>query len=587
MSSSHSIVFSVRPFVWRALIMLFSISLLGAAASNMAAFGAVQTAQTTYTISGKVADGFGNAVAGATVTLSGAQTGTTVTDASGNYSFTNLAAGGTYILSPSKAGQYTGLATSVGNLSSDQVVNLRLDAYVNVFIHVKDAQGNGVEGVSIKINGLSSLPFARTNFLGNLAFIISASSNVGSNPPITLTPEKAGYTFNPTSVTFHQQDGNQDFNFTASASNATVPLIQFLSSSFAASEGDGSATITVTRTGDTSSAVSVSYFTGDAGIATQKRDYTFAAGTLNFAPGETSKTFPVLITDNAYVQGTHSLFLQLANPTGGASLGSPSFVTLSIADNDAAAPTSNPLENAQFFIRQHYNDFLNRAPDQGGLDYWTNQLALCGTDSDCVRNRRRDISAAFFIELEFQQTGYVVYRLNRAALGMIPNYTHFMTDRNRLVGGSQLDQSTQDFANQFVEGGAFKQFYPDSYTPEQFVNKLFDTAGLKPYTQERQQEIDAMTTGGRTRAQVLLDVIDIPEFKQREYNPAFVLMQYYGYLRRDPDPEGYSFWLNVLNNKLPNDASGYRSMVCAFITSAEYQDRFSSVRTRSDAECGQ
>jgi hypothetical protein len=81
---------------------------------------------------------------------------------------------------------------------------------------------------------------------------------------------------------------------------------------------------------------------------------------------------------------------------------------------------------------------------------------------------------------------------------------------------------------------------------------------------------------------VLVNLIEIQQFKDREYAPAFVLMQYFGYLRRDPDQGGYDFWLNVLNNREPNN---YRGMVCSFITSAEYQNRFSSVVTHSNAEC--
>ncbi len=96
-----------------------------------------------------------------------------------------------------------------------------------------------------------------------------------------------------------------------------------------------------------------------------------------------------------------------------------------------------------------------------------------------------------------------------------------------------------------------------------------------------------MTTSGKTRAQVLLAVIEISEFKTREYNPSFVLMEYFGYLRRDPDQGGYDFWLNVLSNKLPNDPSGYRAMVCAFITSAEYQMRFGTSITRTNRDCSQ
>jgi hypothetical protein len=63
-------------------------------------------------------------------------------------------------------------------------------------------------------------------------------------------------------------------------------------------------------------------------------------------------------------------------------------------------------------------------------------------------------------------------------------------------------------------------------------------------------------------------------------------MQYFGYLRRDPDQGVYQFWLNILNNKLSNDPSGYRAMVCSFITSPEYQDRFGSLHLHSNAECG-
>ena len=87
---------------------------------------------------------------------------------------------------------------------------------------------------------------------------------------------------------------------------------------------------------------------------------------------------------------------------------------------------------------------------------------------------------------------------------------------------------------------------------------------------------------GKKRSQVVGDVIEIQAFKDREYNPSFVLMEYFGYLRRDADPSGYAFWLDVINNRQPNN---YRGMVCAFITSAEYQLRFSSVVTHANSEC--
>ena len=250
----------------------------------------------------------------------------------------------------------------------------------------------------------------------------------------------------------------------------------------------------------------------------------------------------------------------------------------------------NPIDCAEFFVRQHYLDFLNREPDQAGYDYWVNQITQCATDLLCVHHRRIGVSGAFFVELEFQRTGYVVYRMHRAAFGTWSNTTtranlsatQFFADRLLLPEGADVAQSTANFANTLVQRPAFLQVYPTSLTNAEFVNKLFDIAELSPYIIERQQQIDDMNNAGKTRAQVLLDVIEISEFKTREYNRAFVLMQYFGYLRRDPDQNGYDFWLNILNNREPNN---YRGMICSFLTSEEYQRRFGSVVTRSNADC--
>ena len=249
----------------------------------------------------------------------------------------------------------------------------------------------------------------------------------------------------------------------------------------------------------------------------------------------------------------------------------------------------NPIDCPDFFVRQHYRDFLNREPDQGGWDYWTAQITSCGNDVRCIHERRIGVSAAFFIELEFQRTGYVVYRMHRAAFGTWPGaptranitYTQFNADRALLPEGSDIAQTTINFANGFVSRPEFLNVFPASQTNAQFVNKLFDTAELTPFTNERQQQIQAMNAG-KTRAQVLLDLIEIPEFKTREYNRSFVLMEYFGYLRRDPDQGGYDFWLNVLDNRDPNN---FRGMVCSFITSTEYQQFFGNVVTRSNRDC--
>jgi hypothetical protein len=233
-------------------------------------------------------------------------------------------------------------------------------------------------------------------------------------------------------------------------------------------------------------------------------------------------------------------------------------------------------------VRQQYLDFLEREPDQGGLDYWSGQLRACSNDLACMGSRRVGVSGAFFVEQEFQQAGSFVFRIYKASLGRQPTFTEFSADRPKLIGDATLEQMQQTFAEDWVARATFKGQYPDTMDAANFVNKLFDTAELQGYAAERQQQIEAMTNSGKTRAQVLRDVVEISEFKTREYNPSFVLMEYFGYLRRDPDLGGYDFWLEVLDRREPNN---YRGMVCAFITSAEYQVRFSSVVTHSNVEC--
>jgi len=243
---------------------------------------------------------------------------------------------------------------------------------------------------------------------------------------------------------------------------------------------------------------------------------------------------------------------------------------------------SNAIDTNEYFVRQQYLDFLDREPDQGGFEYWSNEINQCGGDAGCISRRRIEVAAAFFVEREFQDTGSFVYRLYRASFGQAPMFSQFKPDRTKVVGGPNLDAAKAAFVNEFVGRDAFKQAYPDSLTPEQFLNKLFANAGLSAHTGDWDSYL-AQLNNGHTRAQVLGQLIETGEFKQREYNPSFVLMEYFGYLQRDPDPGGYAFWLNVLENR---ESGNYSGMVCAFITSAEYQKRFSNIVTRSNAECG-
>jgi len=351
-------------------------------------------------------------------------------------------------------------------------------------------------------------------------------------------------------------------------------------STYSVAEGAGHLAVRVNRVCDRERDSKVDFFTRN-GTASDRSDFTFAAGRVFFAPGETSKTINLLITDDALVEGNENFNLFLTDPGGSSSLSFPNSAVVTIVDNDTAAATSNPIENSDFFVQQHYADFLNRRADDSGLDYWRGRINECGANEDCIRDRRVGVSAAFFIEQEFQDTGNFVYRMYQATFGRKPMYAEFMPDRGR-VSGNDLAASKAAFSDDWVTRPEFTQMYPANMSSFEYVNRVMDRAGLFGHEVERER-LEREMESGMTRSQVLRDVIEMQDFKDREYNKAFVLMEYFGYLRRDPDANGYDFWVNVLNQ---GTRDNYRGMVCAFITSGEMQNRFSSIRTRTDAECG-
>ncbi|MDQ2854792.1 MAG: DUF4214 domain-containing protein, partial [Acidobacteriota bacterium] len=251
--------------------------------------------------------------------------------------------------------------------------------------------------------------------------------------------------------------------------------------------------------------------------------------------------------------------------------------------------TPNPVDDAHFFVRQHYRDFLGRNAEQNGLDYWTSQISQCGTDAECIRTRRIDVSAAFFAETEFQETGSYVYRLYEAALGRRPSFGEFIAGRGQVVAGANVQANKQVFAQEFVDRTEFVRKYPASMNAAQFVDALLALASKSSGARLAQQraELLALYNGGDAgRVAIVRRVAESDAFTQAEYNRAFVVMQYFGYLRRDPDERGFQFWLNVLQNQSTTDTTAYRAMVCSFLNSTEYQSRFGMTLTHTNDECG-
>lgn len=372
----------------------------------------------------------------------------------------------------------------------------------------------------------------------------------------------------------------------------TGSVIDFSAPQFDAFEGLGPAQITVTRIGDVSSPATVDYFVSDLS-ANERTDYTTTLGTLQFAPGETTKTFDVLITDDSVPEANESAFLGLLNATGNAGIGPRNSAVLVIHDGDLTTST-NLVDISSCYVRQHYEDFLNRIPDTGGEAFWISNIESCGSSDPCREIRRIDTSASFFLSIEFQKTGFLVYRLYKASLPetsqrprAVPRYREFIRDtqqisRGVIVGQSGWEQvletNTVNFTNDFVYRPEFLANYPPSLTAAAYVDKLNTQAGNVLTFDEYFRLSNGIMAGLETRATVLRKVAENKNFSDEEFNRAFVLMQYFGYLRRNPDdaPDnnfaGYDFWLNKLNQF--NGDFRAAEMVKAFITSIEYRQRF-------------
>ena len=396
---------------------------------------------------------------------------------------------------------------------------------------------------------------------------------------------------------------------------------QFAAPAFSINEDCTEATITISRTNGAGVPATVDYnimngtgytvcnLTGGSGA--QNCDFSYTTGTVTFGAGETSKTFGVLISKDAYLEGNENINLSLGNPTNGATLGAQSAATLTVIDNASVPTNSQPIDEIATFVGQHYHDFLSRSPDPGGNAFWQSQISQCGNDQNCINAKRIDVSNAFFFEQEYQQTGSYVFRLYRAAYGdnqplpnpdpsnvnearKVPGYSLFVSDRARVIGGSSLSQSQLDLANAFVNRAEFLAQYPANLSGPQFIAAVLQNiqaADGVDLSGESAGLLMLFNSGGRGAVIYRLaddnaaNPINNHAFIDAEYNRAFVATQYFGYLRRDADIAGLLFWLGQMNSAALRDVAKQHAMVCSFVTSAEYQLRFSAVVTHSNAEC--
>ncbi len=593
-------------------------------------FAPTAPVNSTVTISGRVSEldgttGFDNV----TLTLSGSQNGTAQADASGYYRFQNLPAGGNYTVTPSKPGAaFTPSVATFNNLQQNKTADFAVARIrFTVSGRVQKSDGVGVSGATVSYDtGLAPVLFhiprtTTTNSDGRFSFTGFIGENywmsvggVISNPALATiqnlsSDQTVVFVVRRPKISGHVRDGDGNFVSGASVYNGTQSVTSGADGAYQFTDlyATGNYTLTASKAGQfTSSTQTVNNLQDDVTVDFVVSPYITVTGRVKDSAGNPIYFAGVKLSTESFTRsgaGFDTYFTSIS-PTASTPITmslvkygyqfNPQSVTFTGTSGgnqviDFVGTLGNQIDGSQFFVRQHYADFLNRQPDAAGGGFWTSGIEQCGSNIQCVEVKRIDTSAAFFLSIEFQQTGYLVYRTYKAAYGNIVGLpvpvrrAGFMSDtqaigQNVVVGATgweqQLETNKQAYFDSFVARPEFIAAHPQTLTTAQFVDALNLSAGgvLSP------AERDALASSTLMRGQILRAVAEDADMAQREFNSAFVLMQYFGYLQRDPnaapdtDYSGYRFWLAKLNEF----GGDYRraEMVKAFLSSSEYRARF-------------
>jgi hypothetical protein len=247
--------------------------------------------------------------------------------------------------------------------------------------------------------------------------------------------------------------------------------------------------------------------------------------------------------------------------------------------------TSNPVDDFKFFITQQYADLTGREPEQSMVEKFSAQLAGCNSRADCLRARRIDISTSLLVENELPATGVFLYGLYSAALGRAPRFTEFESDRASHKG--DLEATRMALATALVDRPEFKRRFGLMKTAEfveTIIASLVQSAGVD-LASERGTLIGLADETPNGRAALLTRVASDQRVIDGNYNQALVSFQYFTHLRRSPDEASFTAWVNTLKSKPLRDPEAARLLVCNFLGSAEYQNRFGMIATNHTRQC--
>jgi hypothetical protein len=401
-----------------------------------------------------------------------------------------------------------------------------------------------------------------------------AGSNNADGPFNFVGPDATAATFFTTSpATIFMLNGNRYLKYKAylaTTNSAVTPTVNDVTVCFNNTDQPTAADGVVSGRITDPNGVAVSGAVVNLAGSQNRKTITDGNGNYRFDSVETSGFYtvaPSLV--NYHFSPENRSFSLLANKTD----------AVFTATRDEVI-SGNAIDTPEYLVRQHYLDFLGREPDESGFNFWSDQMLDCGNDTSCRELKRINVSAAYFLSIEFQQTGGLVDGLYRASYGRRPLFAEFMPDtrtvaQNVIVGigdwSGQLAANKEAFINAWVERPAFRAVY-DGLANDAFVDTLISHSGVSYSQDERATLVNGLSSGALTRAAALRQIVENEGFVAAKRNQAFVMMQYFGYLRRDPDEDGYRFWLNKLNQFNGNFVQA--EMVKAFISSGEYRQRF-------------